>query len=102
MAIKGKNKSKSRSNAPRKTSAAPARRPAPNPAIAVPWYKTMRGQLSVIIVLLAIIGVVMWWVSMSSADSAKLEKRQDALVQYTGEVGTYVTKVELTIREMLG
>jgi hypothetical protein len=68
----------------------------------VPWYKTMRGQLTAIIIGLALIGLVMWRMSVNSSEASKLEKRQDALVEYTTEVNTYVTKVEQTIREMLG
>lgn len=71
-------------------------------ARSVPWYKTMGGQLTAIFVVLAIIGLVMWRVSVSSSESSKLEARQEALVAYTSEVGDYVDQIQQTVREMMG
>jgi hypothetical protein len=62
----------------------------------------MRGQLTAIFVVLAIIALVMWRTSVSSTATEKLEKRQAALVKYTGEVNKYVNDVQITVREMLG
>lgn len=101
MAIKGKNKSKSRSGAARRRPAAPPR-PAVAPTHAAPWYRTMRGQLTIIGLVLAIIGIVMWRVGVASSESSKLEARQEKLKEYTSEVGGYVGQIQETVREMLG
>ena len=102
MAIKGKNKSKSRSGAARRRPTA-----APRPAASVntakpPWYRTMAGQLTAIVALLAVIGVVIWRVEASNSANATLEKQQGVLTKYTDEVEGYVNAVQPTIREMLG
>jgi hypothetical protein len=101
MAIKGKNKSKSRPGGARRRPVGGAR-PAPALTRSAPWYKTMGGQLTAIFVVLAIIGLVMWRVSVSSSESSKLEARQDVLVEYTGEVENYVDKIQQTVRQMMG
>lgn len=62
----------------------------------------MGGQLTIIVAILAIIGIVMWRVGVASSESSKLEARQEKLRQYTSEVAEHVGKVQDTIREMLG
>ena len=62
----------------------------------------MGGQLTIIVVVLAIIGIVMWRVGVASTESSKLEARQEKLREYTAEVVEHVGKVQETIREMLG
>ena len=101
MAIKGKNKSKSRSGAARRRPVASSR-PAVTAGRPLTWYRTMGGQLTIIVVVLAIIGIVMWRVGVASSESSKLEAKQDRLRDYTSEVAEHVGKVQDTIREMLG
>jgi hypothetical protein len=101
MAIKGKNKSRSRGGASRRRPAAPAR-PVTAPARTLPWYRTMGGQLTIILVVLAIIGIVMWRVGVAGSEASDLEARQEKLKEYTSAVAEHVGKVQETIREMLG
>ena len=101
MAIKGKNKSKSRSGPPRRRPAG-APRPAAPPAHSQKWYRTMGGQLAIIVGVLAVIGLVMWRVGVASEENSKLEARQEKLKDYTSEIGGYVGQVQETIREMSG
>lgn len=100
MAIKGKRKPRSRSGAPRRRPA--AARPAPVQTAATPWYRTMRGQLGLIIGGLAVVGVAMWAVTARSSAAAEQSARQDELTRYTDEVGDLVTKAQQPVREMLG
>lgn len=58
--------------------------------------------MTIIVVLLAIIGIVMWRVGVASSESSKLEARQEKLREYTSEVGGYVGQIQETVREMLG
>lgn len=62
----------------------------------------MAGQLTAIVALLAVIGVVIWRVEAANSSNAALEKRQEALTNYTDEVEGYVNAVQPVIREMLG
>ena len=101
MAIKGKNKSKSRSGKPRSRPASTPR-PVARPAQSDPWYKTMAGQLAIIGVVLALIGAGIWASSARSARAAELEETQEKLRSFTGEVEPIVSSVEETIAEMLG
>lgn len=101
MAIKGKNKSKSRSGAARRRPPGTPRR-APSIPQHVPWYRTPGGRLAAIVLVLVLIGVVMWRVSVSSTATTKLAARQDALAGYTGEVEGYVDEIAQTVREMMG
>lgn len=101
MAIKGKKKPKSRPSNAR-------RRPAPTgraPAAAVkapPFHRTMGGQLTLILLGLAIVGFVMWRVSEHRSESQALEGRQNELRAFTTEVSDLVATVQEPVREMLG
>lgn len=101
MAIKGKNKSKSRSRAPKRRPAG-APRPVAATSHGLPWYRTMGGQLTAIFVVLAIIGVAMWQVSVTKSDNSERAARQAELVKYTGEVEEFVAQIQQPVREMLG
>ena len=101
MAIKGKNKSKSRSGKPRSRPAAAGRPVARGPQ-RVPWYKTMAGQLTLILVALAVVGVAIWAFSARSARAAELEDKQEQLRGFTSEIDPIVTSVQQTVAEMLG
>jgi hypothetical protein len=69
---------------------------------AVRWYRTLGGQLTIIIVVLALIGVAMWRISVNSSDNSTRKARQDALAAYTAEVEGYVNAIQQPVREMLG
>ena len=101
MAIKGKNKSKNRGRVPQR------RQPVVPRTVAAsshpsPWYRTMGGQLTAIVVLLAIIGIVMWRVSVAKTENTAREARQAALVTYTSEAEDFVDQIQEPVREMLG
>ncbi|MEA2453683.1 MAG: hypothetical protein QOG04_2393 [Actinomycetota bacterium] len=101
MAIKGKRKTKGRSTAARKRPAS-APRPASHTSHGVRWYKTMGGQLTIIIGVLALIGFGMWRFSATRADNKDRDALQDELAVYTGEVEGYINAIQEPVREMLG
>lgn len=101
MAIKGKNKSRSRSGAARRRPPGTPRR-APSIPQHVPWYRTPSGKLAAIVLVLALIGVVMWRVSVSSTANSALDARQETLATYTDEVEGYIGEIQQTVREMMG
>ncbi|HWC14467.1 MAG TPA: hypothetical protein VG929_07720 [Actinomycetota bacterium] len=100
MAIKGKRKPRSRSGAPRRRPA--AARPVPVSTAATPWYRTMRGQLALIVAGLALVGIGMWFVSARSSATAEQSARQDELTAYTREVADLVSQAQQPVREMHG
>ena len=69
---------------------------------AQPWYRTMSGQLSIIVIVLAPAGGTMWWVSDAVADAKELATRQDELERYSDAVADLVASLEPTVPEMLG
>lgn len=62
----------------------------------------MGGQLTAILVVLAIIGVAMWRVSVTKSENSARADRQAELARYTGEVEDFVNQVQPPVREMLG
>ena len=62
----------------------------------------MSGQLTAIVVVLAIIGIVLWRVSVAKTDNAARATRQAALVTYTSEAEDFVNQIQEPVREMLG
>lgn len=102
MAIKGKNRSKSRSGRPRSRPSASARPVTTRPSQHVPWHKTMAGQLTAIIAVLALIGTGIWFFSARSARAAELEAQQEELRAFTSEIEPIVSSVQQTLAEMLG
>ena len=100
MAIKGKRRSKSRSASSRHRPAAV--RPTAGRTVAPPWYRTQRGQLSLILLVLALIGIVMWIVSSRSSAAAAQRERQEELTSYTSELSDLIVKVQQPVREMHG
>lgn len=101
MAIKGKRKPKSRSGAARKRPAG-APRVSATPVHSVRWYRTMGGQLTIILGVLALIGFAMWRISVNSSEDSARKARQAELAAYTAEVDGYVTAIQQPVREMLG
>jgi type II secretory pathway pseudopilin PulG len=104
MAIKGKRKSqkKPRSAAVARPRPVPGARAAASRGKRVPFYKTFRGQLATIIVVLIAIGAVMWFVSDRSSDSKALEAKQERLSAFTSEIRGYLQGSDQAIREMAG
>ena len=102
MAIKGKNRSKSRSGRPRNRPTAAVRPVATRSSQHVPWHKTMAGQLTAIIAVLALVGVAIWFFSARSARAAELEAQQQELRDFTSEIEPIVSSVQQTLAEMLG
>ena len=102
MAIKGKKKTKSRpSSAKRRPAPATARAPV-SAVRAVPWHRSMGGQLTMIVVALGIIGFVMWRVAETRSDNQVREARQAELRDLTTDVSDLVATVQEPVREMLG
>jgi uncharacterized membrane protein YgcG len=104
MAIKGKRKGqkKPRSSATARPRPVGAPRPVAPRGQRVPFYKTFRGQLTAIIVVLIAIGAIMWFVSDRNSDSEALAARQDRLSSYTSELRGYLQQTNQAIREMAG
>lgn len=101
MAIKGKKKPKSRPRSAR-------RRPTPSgraPVAAVkapPFHRTMGGQLTLILLALAIIGFVMWRLAENRSEDQATEARQTELRGFTTEASDVVATVQEPVREMMG
>lgn len=102
MAIKGKKKSKSRPSSARRRPTAPSGRPPVAAVKAPPFHRTMGGQLTLILLALAIIGFVMWRVSENRSESQVREARQTELRDFTTEVSDLVATVQEPVRAMLG
>jgi len=104
MAIKGKRKSQKRARST--TGARPRPSGAPRPvaprAKRVPFYRTFRGQLTTIVVVLALIGAGMWFVSDRSAESDRRSARRDDLSAYTRELRGHLQEADQALREMAG
>ena len=101
MAIKGKRKPKSRGSPARRRPAAPVR-PVPVATHRVRWYRTMGGQLALIVALLAVVGAVMWKMADARADREQIEARQSELEPLTREVSDLVNEIQTPVREMMG
>jgi hypothetical protein len=84
VAIKGKKKSRSRTQTRRRPAAAP--RPVITGGRRAAWYRTPGGRigLALAIITLAIVGWVIW--NNAKADSEAKQTRQNALEDYTGKV----------------
>lgn len=85
MAIKGKRKSQSRGSQARRRPAS-----APRPSVAarhrVPWYRTQQGQALAVGLTALLVGLVWWAVARAQDEAAALERAQDALETFSGEV----------------
>jgi hypothetical protein len=62
----------------------------------------MRGQLTAIFVVLALIGVAMWRISVASSESSDRDARHEELADYTSEIEGYIEDIQEPVREMLG
>jgi hypothetical protein len=99
MAIKGKKKSQKKGGqakrrpaaAPRQTG--PVRRP-------LPWYKTSAFRVSALVVLAVIAGIVIVLVQNARDDAQALEKRQESLDEYTGDIRALVQDVRPQVTAM--
>lgn len=85
MAIKGKRKSQARGSQAR-------RRPAGAPRASfagrhrVPWYRTERGRVWAAAAAALIVGLVWWAIARAQGQAADLERAQEALESFSGEV----------------
>lgn len=100
MAIKGKKKSQSRGSQG-------VRRPAqaPRPVVAprrgrTPFYRTRDGILLLSIFGLVAVGVIIWLIMSARNDAAELQKRADALDDYTNQVRSFVQTISGPATEM--
>ena len=100
MAIKGKKKSQKRGSQARRRPAAPPRT-AVQPRRTVPWYRTpiaiaILGTLAIIA-----IGITVWVVQSNREDQQALEKKQEALTNYTDRVRNVLQTLRIPVEEMM-
>lgn len=101
MALKGKKKSRSRgSQAKRRPAAAP--RPSYGAAAKPRWYQTTSG-LVVGFLLVATLGILIWWyVADSRSDAQELETNQESLRTYTESLDTLIEQVSPVAADLMG
>jgi hypothetical protein len=99
MAVKGKKKKSSRgSQARRRPAAAP--RPVLQSRSRVAWYRTPIGIIISVILSLTLIGLVIWSVTSSRSETARLEERQNELEDYTSQLRALVQTLTPAATEM--
>lgn len=101
MAIKGKRKKKPRPTGPGRARPAGAARPAARPR-QVPFYRTFKGQLATIVVVLALVGAGMWFFAERSSDAEALDARRDAVTGFTSGIRGLLQETNQSIREIAG
>lgn len=98
MAIKGKRKSQKRGGQARRPSAPP--RPIVPSRRRVPWYRTPIGVWVSVLVGAGLIGVAVFAIQSSRSDARTLEKRQDALERYTGQMRAFLQTVRTPVETL--
>jgi hypothetical protein len=64
------------------------------------WYRTPIGIIISILLGLTLVGLVIWSVTSSRAETARLQDRQDELEQYTSQVRTLVQNLTPAASEL--
>jgi hypothetical protein len=99
MALKGKKKSQSRGSQGRRRPAA-APRPALAPRAPRRWYRTTTGRAVAAIVAVALVGGIVAAIIGARSGAGDLERRQDSLRTFTGEVRVVLQELRVAAGAM--
>ena len=99
MAIKGKKKSQKRGSQARRRPAAPPR-PAVQPRRTGPWYRTPTAIAIMGIIAIIAIGIVVITIQGNREDEEALEKKQNALTEYTDRVRNVLQSLRIPVEAM--
>ncbi|MDQ3985693.1 MAG: hypothetical protein M3280_04265 [Actinomycetota bacterium] len=97
MAIKGKKKSQKRGQ-PRRPSAPP--RPLLQPKQRPRWYRTPLGLTLTTLVAIVVVGLVIYAIQNAGSNARALQRRQDGIDKYTGEVRALLQKIRAPVGAM--
>ena len=100
MAIKGKKKSQNRGSQARRRPAAPPRAPVQQRRT-IPWYRTSTAIAIMGVIAIIAIGIVVFTVQGNREDQEALEKKQNALTQYTDRVRNVLQSLRLPVEDMV-
>ena len=98
MAIKGKKKSQKRGGQPRRPSAPP--RPLLQPKHRPRWYRTPLGLAVSSLVAIVVIGLVVYAVQNAGSNARALERRQEDIEKYTGELRAVLQRIRAPVGAM--
>jgi hypothetical protein len=99
MAIKGKSRSRSgRRGSPRRPPGAP--RVVGPPRRRVPWWRTRTARIWFAVAAVVVLLIVLWIVRNARDDAEALERRQDAIQDFTSQVSTAQQAVAPSASEM--